>query len=178
MTIKAFSILLILALAFVPIASATNPVTATSGDTWIKFSWSGNSSTYNLYLDGRLVENSTPLTYYLISDLPADEKHILEVRNASSNALVGTATASTLPAAGTTIFLLVVQLALMFLVFASRDVSFGILTGGASYVIGGYILLSGASQFWAVLISLVLLILTGLAVIRLMYESVSSKNWW
>lgn len=170
------SLILIVALLLVPIVSAANPVTATAGDTWIKFSWK-DEGPHSLYLDGRLVENGTPLTYYLISDLPPAEQHILEVRNATTNALVGTATASTLPSAGTTIFLIAIQAGLMYLVFASRDPSFGILTGGASFVLGTYILLSSASQFWAVLISLILLILTGLAVIRQISESISSKRW-
>lgn len=177
MMFRKLSILVVLALLLAPVVSAANPVTATAGDTWIKYSWTGEG-TYDLYLDGRLVENSTPMTYYLISDLPPAEQHILEVRNATTNALVGTATTSTLPSAGTTIFLLVIQMGMMYLVFASRDLSFGILTGGASFVLGTYVLLSGASQFWPVLIALILLILTGLAVIRQISESISSKRWF
>lgn len=172
---------LILAAALLALpAAAAAPVSAAAGDTWIAYTWAGGNETspsYALYLDGRLVENGTTLEYYLISDLPAGERHILEVRNSTSGDLIGTATAATLPAAGTTIFLLLIQMALMYLVFAARDIPFGILTGGASFVIGAYVLLSGASQFWAVMIALLLLILTGLATIKMIAETLSSKRW-
>lgn len=174
---RSLSLILIVALLLAPAVSAANPVTATAGDTWIMFSWT-DEGPHNLYFDGRLIENGTPLTYYLISDLSPAEQHILEVRNATTNALVGTATASTLPSPITTIFLLLVQIGLMCLIVASRDPSFGILTGGASFVVGTYVLLSSSGQFWAVLISLILLILTGLAVIRQISESISSKRWF
>lgn len=169
--------LILAALLLTAPASAANPIATTSGDTWIGYSWN-STGTYALYLDGTLTENNTPLEYYLISDLPAGEQHILEVRNATTGDLIGTATAATLPAAGTMIFLLLIQMALMYFVFVSRDLSFGILTGGASFVIGAYVLLGGASQFWAVLIALLLLILTGLATIKMIYTSLVSKRWF
>ncbi len=158
-------------------ANAANAVIAETGDTWIKYSWSGNGS-YIIYQDGMIVANGSTLDYYLISDLPPDERHILEVRDAETGAPIGTATASTLPPPLTMIFLLLIQLFLMYLVFAAKDVSFGMLTGCASFVLGSYVLLTGASQFWAVLISLILLILTGLATIRLMYESYTNSKRW
>ncbi len=170
-------ICLLTLLAILSPVNAANPVTAETGDTWIKYSWSGNGS-YIIYQDGMMVANGSTLDYYLISDLPPDERHILEVRDAETGAPIGTATASTLPAPHTMIFLLLIQLFLMYLVFVAKDVSFGMLTGCASFVLGSYVLLTGASQFWAVLISLILLILTGLATIRLMYESYTNSKRW
>ena len=119
--------------------AAAMKVQADMGETWIRWSWSDNT-TAAIYVDGLFVSNSS-LPYYYLSGAKANSEHRLELRNASANAtmeLLARSTVRTSPPAGTVQLILAISFIFVIVVVFSQDEVKKVVSGLMGIVIASY----------------------------------------
>jgi PKD repeat protein len=157
---------------------AAQGVRAEVGETWIKWSWTWNSSnmTASIYIDGEKVENTTG-NQILISNLDPRSAHTMEIytSNGTATGFVTKKDVTTLPSTfDIEIYFVISMVITLFGLFVMRDPHLKIIFSVLGLVVALYTL-NMAYGFWLFL-PLIPAILAGIVIIYNIREAVNGSN--
>lgn len=157
---------------------AAQSVRAEVGETWIKWSWTWNSSnmTPSIYIDGEKVENTTG-NQILISNLDPRSAHTMEIytSNGTATGFVTKKDVTTLPSTfDIEIYFVISMVITLFGLFVMREPHLKIIFSVLGLVVALYTL-NMAYGFWLFL-PLIPAILAGIVIIYNVREAVNGSN--
>lgn len=173
-------LLLLGCLLIVPGACAG--ISASAGETWIRWTWSDLPIIPNetqVWVDGQIQGVAGPENQYYLTGLNPSEQHRITFVNATSGETIASLQTSTLPAMNTILFFLAVLVVLAILCMILADGPGVIMCGALGLCISVYLftLTYGYGLLW--LVVLALLFFQGYFAIRKAYEMLEEKlAWW
>lgn len=169
--------ILVILFVIVPAVAAVN-ITASVGETWITYRWESGRNV-NIYIDGVKQINNTPFSDWYLTDINSDEKHQIEVYNASNpTQKLGSLTAITLHSQNIIITLECILILFFIILLFLNDPIKIILLGGLSASISLYTSQIALGYGALTILPLSTLVISAIFIIRALWDIIIEKTQW